>query len=39
MSKEQIIKLIIDELQKVNESNYLMTVYLFISKFNARDDN
>ena len=36
MSEKQIIKMIIDELRKVEEREFLITVYLFIQKFNSK---
>jgi hypothetical protein len=39
MGKKQILKMIIDELKKTSDTEFLLTVYLFIKKFNARDDN
>lgn len=38
MSKKQILNLIVDELRKTNDIEFLITVYLFIKKFNSRDD-
>lgn len=39
MGKKQILKMIIDELKKTSDTEFLLTVYLFIKKSNARDDN
>ena len=38
MSKKQILNLIVDELRKTNDIEFLITVYLFIKKFNSSDD-
>ena len=38
MSKKQILNLIVYELRKTNDIEFLITVYLFIKKFNSRDD-
>lgn len=36
MSNEQILKMITDELEKVTDNKFLVTVYLFIQKFNSK---
>ena len=36
MSKKQIVKMIIDELKKTDDCNFLVTVYLFVKKFNSK---
>ncbi len=39
MSNEQILKMITDELEKVTDNKFLVTVYLFIQKFNSKADS
>lgn len=39
MNNKQIIKMITDELKKVKDNEFLVTVYLFIHKFNSKGDN
>lgn len=39
MDCKQLIKIIVDELQRVKDQEFLITIYLFIQKFNSRDDN
>lgn len=39
MGKKQIIKMIIDELKKTSDIEFLLTVYLFIKKVNGKDGN
>lgn len=36
MSNEQIVKMITDELERVTDNKFLVTVYLFIQKFNSK---
>lgn len=36
MENKQLIKMITDELQKVTDHKFLITVYLFIRKFNSK---
>lgn len=39
MGKKQIIKMIIDELKKTSDTEFLLTVYMFIKKVNGKGDN
>ena len=36
MSNKQIVKMITDELERVTDNKFLVTVYLFIHKFNSK---
>ena len=36
MSNKQIVKMITDELEKVTDNKFLVTVNLFIQKFNSK---
>jgi hypothetical protein len=36
MSNKQIAKMITDELEKITDNKFLVTVYLFIHKFNSK---
>lgn len=39
MENSQIIKMITDELQKVTDQSFIVTVYLFVRKFNSKGGN
>lgn len=39
MSNKQIVKMITDELERVTDNKFLVTVYLFIQKFNSKADS
>lgn len=36
MSNKQIVKMITDELEEIADNKFLVTVYLFIHKFNSK---
>lgn len=39
MDNNQIIKMISDELQKITDQKFIVTVYLFVRKFNLKGGN